>query len=46
MKCPIKEDFDIEKAQAGVGTVETKGGEGMSEQPVLHDTSRGGASGR
>lgn len=26
MKCPIKEDFDIEKAQAGVGTVETKGG--------------------
>lgn len=26
MKCPIKENFDIEKAQAGIGTVETKGG--------------------
>ena len=26
MKCPIKEDFDIEKAQAGIGTVGTKGG--------------------
>lgn len=26
MKCPIKENFDIEKVRAGVGTVGTKGG--------------------
>lgn len=26
MKCPIKENFDIEKARVGIGTVETKGG--------------------